>query len=50
MKMRITLFNKDIIITKNWKKDLAVKSLYYRQEIVLVAVGFIVGFIVGVII
>lgn len=48
--MRITLFNKDIIITKNWKKDLAVKSLYYRQEIVLTAVGFIVGFIVGVII
>ena len=48
--MRITLFNKDIIITKNWKKDLAIKSLYYRQEIVLVVAGFIVGFVVGVII
>ena len=48
--MRITLFNKDIYITKRWKQELAVKSLYYRTEIVLTAAGFIVGFIIGVII
>ena len=44
------LFGKFQINNKKWKQDLAVKSLYYRTEIVLTAAGFIVGFIVGVII
>ena len=48
--MRITLFGKDIYITKKWKQDLAAWSLLYRTEIVLTSIGFIVGFIVGVII
>tara|TARA_R100000664_G_C2691904_1_gene95694 strand:- start:545 stop:691 length:147 start_codon:yes stop_codon:yes gene_type:complete len=48
--MRITLFNKDIYITKRWRQDLSQWSLLYRREIVLTAAGFIVGFIVGVII
>jgi hypothetical protein len=48
--MRITLFNKDIYITKRWKQDLSQWSLLYRTEIVLTAAGFIVGFIIGVII
>tara|TARA_A100000172_G_scaffold44346_1_gene27275 strand:+ start:655 stop:795 length:141 start_codon:yes stop_codon:yes gene_type:complete len=44
------LFGKFQINNKKWKQDLATKSLYYRQEIVLVSIGFIVGFIIGVII
>ena len=44
------LFGKWSINNKKWKQELAVKSLYYRTEIVLTAAGFIVGFIVGVII
>ncbi len=48
--MRITLFNKDIYITKRWRQDLSQWSLLYRTEIVLTTAGFIVGFIVGVII
>tara|TARA_R100000988_G_scaffold96827_1_gene63860 strand:- start:349 stop:489 length:141 start_codon:yes stop_codon:yes gene_type:complete len=44
------LFGKWSINNKKWKKDLAVQSLYYRTEIVLVAAGFIAGFIIGVII
>ena len=44
------LFGKSSINNKKWKQDLAVKSLYYRTEIVLTAAGFIVGFILGVII
>ena len=48
--MRITLFNKDIYITKRWRQDLSVWSLFYRREIVLTTAGFIVGLIVGVII
>ena len=48
--MRITLFNKDIYITKRWKQDLSQWSPLYRTEIVLTAAGFIVGFIIGVII
>jgi hypothetical protein len=48
--MRITLFNKDIYITKRWRQDLSRWSLLYRTEIVLTGAGFIVGFIVGLII
>ena len=48
--MRITLFNKDIYITKRWRQDLSRWSLLYRTEIVLTVAGFVVGIIVGVII
>ncbi len=48
--MRITLFNKDIYITKRWRQDLSRWSLLYRTEIVLTATGFILGLIVGLII
>ena len=48
--MRITLFNKDIYITKRWRQDLSKWSLLYRTEIVLTVAGFVVGIIVGVII
>ncbi len=47
--MRITLFNKDVYITKRWRQDLSRWSLY-RTEIVLTIAGFIVGLIVGLII
>ena len=50
LKMRITLFNKDIYITKRWRQDLSRWSLLYRTEIVLTATGFIVGLIIGLII
>ena len=49
--------------TKSWSKNRNIKmnikklkekiefnSLYYRQEIILISVGFIVGLIIGVII
>jgi len=48
--MRITLFNKDIYITKKWRQDLSRWSLLYRTEIVLTTAGFIVGLIIGLII
>jgi hypothetical protein len=48
--MRITLFNKDIYITKRWRQDLSRWSLLYRTEIVLTIAGFIVGLSVGIII
>ena len=48
--MRITLFNKDVYITKRWRQDLSRWSLLYRTEIVLTIAGFIVGLIVGLII
>ena len=48
--MRITLFNRDIYITKRWRQDLSRWSLLYRTEIVLTAAGFIVGLIIGLII
>ena len=48
--MRITLFNKDIYITKRWRQDLSSWSLLYRREIVLTSAGFIVGLIIGLII
>ena len=48
--MRITLFNKDIYITKRWRQDLSRWSLLYRTEIVLTSAGFIVGLVVGLII
>jgi len=48
--MRITLFNKDFYITKKWKQDLATKSLYYRTEIVISIIAFVLGFVMGAII
>ena len=48
--MRITLFNKDIYITKRWKQDLSRWSLLYRTEIVLTVAGFVVGLSIGLII
>ena len=48
--MRITLFNKDVYITKRWRQDLSRWSLLYRTEIVLTVTGFIVGLIIGLII
>ena len=44
--MRITLFGKDIYITKNWRQDLLAWSLLYRIEIVIAAVSFILGAII----
>ena len=35
---------------KKLKEKIEFNSLYYRQEIVLVSVGFIIGLIIGVII
>ena len=46
--MIIKLFGKTLFITKKWKEDLKVKSLYYRTEIVFFIVGFIV--ILGILI
>ena len=48
--MRITLFNKDIYITKRWRQDLSRWSLLYRTEIVLTTTGFVIGLIIGLII
>ena len=43
--------NRDIKMNiKKLKEKIEFNSLYYRQEIVLVSVGFIVGLIIGVII
>jgi|TARA_B100000902_G_C26843366_1_gene684514 hypothetical protein len=44
------LFGKYSINNKKWKQQLSTWSLLYRTEIVLTTAGFIVGFIVGVII
>ena len=44
------LFGKWSINNKKWKQQLGVWSLYYRTEIVYTTIGFIVGFIIGVII
>ena len=44
--MRITLFGKDIYITKNWRQDLSRWSLLYRTEIVIAIAAFIVGSII----
>ena len=44
------LFGKWSINNKKWKQDLAVKSLYYRTEIVLTVAGFIVGLFIGLLI
>ena len=35
---------------KDWKRDLGIKSLYYRTEIIYTVCGFVVGLIVGLII
>jgi len=43
-------FGKFFVNNKKWKQDLAAWSLFYRREIVLTAAGFIVGFLIGVII
>lgn len=43
------LFNK-LIITKKWKQDLMIKSLYYRTEIVIFIIAFILGLTIGAII
>ena len=43
--------NRDIKMNiKKLKEKIEFNSLYYRQEIILVSVGFIVGLIIGVII
>jgi len=44
--MRITLFGKDIYITKNWRQDLSRWSLLYRTEIVIAVASFILGAII----
>ena len=44
------LFGKFVINNKKWKQDLSIKSLYYRTEIVIFIIAFIIGFINGVII
>tara|TARA_R100001163_G_scaffold365_1_gene585 strand:+ start:1637 stop:1774 length:138 start_codon:yes stop_codon:yes gene_type:complete len=44
--MRITLFGKDIYITKNWRQDLSRWSLLYRTEIVIAIASFILGAII----
>jgi hypothetical protein len=48
--MRITLFNKDVYITKKWRQDLSRWTLLYRTEIVLTISGFVVGLSIGLII
>jgi len=35
---------------KKLKEKIEFNSLYYRQEIILVSVGFVIGLIIGVII
>ena len=43
--------NRDIKMNiKKLKEKIELNSLYYRQEITLVSVGFIIGLIIGVII
>ena len=44
--MRITLFSKDIYITKKWQQDLTAWSLLYRTEIVIAVASFILGAII----
>ena len=44
--MRITLFGKDIYITKKWRQDLAAWSLLHRTEIVIAIASFILGAII----
>ena len=43
--------NRDIKMNiKKLKEKIEFNSLYYRQEIILVSIGFIIGLIIGVII
>ena len=43
--------NRDIKMNiKKLKEKIEFNSLYYRQEIILVSVGFVIGLIIGVII
>jgi len=44
------IFGKFVINNKKWKQDLEIKSLYYRKEIVLSVVSFLIGLAVGIII
>jgi|TARA_R100000479_G_scaffold144826_1_gene80272 hypothetical protein len=44
------LFGKWSINNKKWKQQLSTWSLYYRTEIVYSVAGFLVGFILGVLI
>ena len=44
--MRISLFGKDIYITKRWREDFKQWSLLYRTEILCFVVGFVIGAIV----
>lgn len=45
--MRLTLFGKDLYITKRWKQDLSRWSLYYRTELVISILSFVIGFVLG---
>ena len=44
------LFGKFVINNKKWKQDLKIKSLYYRPEIILFSIAFVLGLIIGIII
>jgi hypothetical protein len=45
--MIINLFGKQMTINnKKWKQDLLNLSLYYRTEIIIFAIGFILGSII----
>nr|BAR32076.1 hypothetical protein [uncultured Mediterranean phage uvMED] len=44
------LFGKFVINNKKWKQDLKIKSLYYRSEIILFSIAFVLGLIIGIII
>ena len=43
------IFNRFFINNKKWKQDLATKSLYYRTEIVISIIAFVLGFVIGAI-
>tara|TARA_R100000734_G_C3292239_1_gene83922 strand:+ start:270 stop:413 length:144 start_codon:yes stop_codon:yes gene_type:complete len=44
------ILGKFVINNKKWKQDLATKSLYYRTEIVISIIAFVLGFVMGAII
>ena len=44
--MRISLFGKDIYITKRWREDFKHWSLLYSTDIVCFVIGFVIGAIV----
>ena len=43
------ILGKFVINNKKWKQDLATKSLYYRTEIVISIIAFVLGFVIGAI-